>query len=358
VAHYSISKRVRKNQTIYCVRVRNKESGVVTFSKSKSFHSKTAAVQWAKQMTHKVERHLLQVDIDLVDCTVGELITKYIDTKQESNKPLGRTAQYTLKQILQSQFAKMLVSKVRATDIVIYCLERKNSQTSPSASTISIDVSCIRKVFRVGKSLFGINVDDRPIIDAYPALHDLKLIARSNERERRLESNEFELLLKELKKKQKHHCCIIPYHDIFLTSILTCCRISEICKLQWRDLDVDRKTILVRDRKNPNGSMGNNCILPLLGDSLAILERQPKTSQYIFPFNSRSISSGFRHTRRKLQIADLRYHDLRREGASRLIEMGYTVEEVVRVTGHRDLNVLWRVYVNIKPQHFLERRTI
>ncbi|WP_269521066.1 tyrosine-type recombinase/integrase [Alteromonas sp. BMJM2] len=146
--------------------------------------------------------------------------------------------------------------------------------------------------------------------------------------------------------KQQHHCCLIPYHDLFLISILTCCRISEVCKLKWRDLDIKQKTILVRDRKNPNGSIGNHCILPLLGDALGIVLRQPQTDERIFPFNARSITSGFRRTRQKLNIPDLRYHDLRREGASRLIEMGYSVEETARVTGHRDLNVLWRVYVS------------
>lgn len=356
MAHYSISKRVRKNQTVYCARVRNKESGIVTFSTSKTFHSKSSASKWAKNMVHKVERQLIDIELELVDCTVGELIQKYLDAKQNSNKPVGRTAFYTLQNIAKSPFGKMLVSKVNANDVVSYCLERKKSDSSPSPATLSVDVSCIRKVFRVGKSMFNVNVDDRPIIDAYPALHDLKLISRSNERERRLEGNEFEILLDALKEKQQHHCCLIPYHDIFLISILTCCRISEVCKLRWRDLDIKQKTILVRDRKSPNGSIGNHAVLPLLGDALNIILKQPQTDERIFPFNARSITSGFRRTRQKLNIPDLRYHDLRREGASRLIEMGYSVEETARVTGHRDLNVLWRVYVNIRPQHFLERK--
>ncbi|WP_244361115.1 site-specific integrase [Alteromonas sp. K632G] len=309
-------------------------------------------------MVHKVERQLIDIEMGLVDCTVGELIQKYLDAKQNSNKPIGRTAFYTLQNIAKSTFGKMLVSKVNANDVVSFCLERKKSDSSPSPSTLSVDVSCIRKVFRVGKSMFGINVDDRPIVNAYPALHDLKLISRSNERERRLEENEFEILLDALKLKQQHHCCLIPYHDLFLISILTCCRISEVCKLKWRDLDIKQKTILVRDRKNPNGSIGNHCILPLLGDALGIILRQHQTDERIFPFNARSITSGFRRTRQKLNIPDLRYHDLRREGASRLIEMGYSVEETARVTGHRDLNVLWRVYVNIRPQHFLERKAV
>lgn len=52
--------------------------------------------------------------------------------------------------------------------------------------------------------------------------------------------------------------------------------------------------------------------------------RQPKEIELIFPFNSRSVTAGFQRVRNKLGIEDLRYHDLRREGASRLFEKGYS----------------------------------
>jgi hypothetical protein len=54
VANYTINKRSRKKGTVYCARVRAKESGVVTFSKSKTFNSKVAATRWAKETVHKV----------------------------------------------------------------------------------------------------------------------------------------------------------------------------------------------------------------------------------------------------------------------------------------------------------------
>jgi integrase len=231
----------------------------------------------------------------------------------------------------------VLVSRIRANDVVNFCLGRKSSKMKPSASTISID--------------------DRAIVDAYPALQDLQLIARSIKRDRRLTQHEFEMLHLTLLEKQNHHCCFIPYGDIFLISILTFCRVSEVCNLRWFDKNRLQKSILVRDRKNPNGSFGNNSTIPLLGESLNILLRQKKTDPRIFPFNPRSIGAGFRRATRKLNLEDLRYHDLRREGASRLIEQGYSVEEVARVTGHRDLNVLWQVYVNIRPEHFIEKHS-
>lgn len=352
MAYYSISKRQRKNTTVYLAKVRVKESGVEVFSKSKTFHTKSAANKWAKALVNKVENNVNNTYFDLIDCTLGELIDAYVLKKQSSEKQIGRTATFALRQIREYAISNILVTRLSSADIVEFCQQRKNSQTQPSPQTIAIDVSCIRKVLKVAKSMFNVNTDERPVIDAYPALHDLKLIARSLKRERRLEKGEFERLMVELKNKEHHHCCVIPYADIFQISLLTCCRIGEVCNMRWQDIDYQARTIVIRDRKSPNGSQGNNSILPLLGTALSIIERQPRVDERIFPFKSRSITSGFRRSLKKLGIKDLRYHDLRREGASKLIERGLSIEEAARITGHKDLNILWQVYVVMNPVHF------
>ncbi|MBT1066146.1 site-specific integrase [Bowmanella sp. Y26] len=358
MANYTISKRQRKNATVYCARVRVKENGVVTFSKSKTFIHKTAAIKWAKETVYKVEHNTNNTPFELIDCTLKTLIEKYQVKKNASDRPLRRTANYCFRQICTFPIADKLVTHITSADIVDFCRQRKESQSAPSPQTLSIDVSCLRKVLRVAKSMFHVNVDERPVIDAYPALHDLKLIARSARRERRLEQGEMQALLTELTNRSKHHCCIIPYVDIFRISLLTCCRISEVCNMRWDDLDRNSRTILLRDRKNPNGSQGNNSKLPLLGEALEIIDRQPKMDVKIFPYNPRSITAGFRRTRKKLGIKDLRYHDLRREGASRLIQLGMSVEEAARITGHKDLNILWQVYVVINPDQFNRFRDV
>lgn len=118
-------------------------------------------------------------------------------------------------------------------------------------------------------------------------------------------------------------------------------RIGELCKLRWEDINEAHKTVIVRDRKDPRKKQGNHMIVPLLAKSFDIAMKQPRTSALIFPYNPRSVTAGSQRERNKLGIEDLRYHDLRREGASRLFEKGYTIEEVAQVTGHRNLNILW-----------------
>ncbi|EOS94529.1 phage integrase [Erwinia tracheiphila PSU-1] len=95
-----------------------------------------------------------------------------------------------------------------------------------------------------------------------------------------------------------------------------------MCKIRWEDVDEKQKAVLVRDRKDARKKSGNHMLVPLPGDAWSIVQRQPKTSELIFPYNSRSVTAGFQRVRNALGIEDLRYHDLRCEGTSRLFEAG------------------------------------
>ena len=96
-------------------------------------------------------------------------------------------------------------------------------------------------------------------------------------------------------------------------------------------------------------------IVPLLGGSWEILQSQQKDQERIFPYNAKSVTAGFQRVRNALGIQDLRYHDLRREGASRLFEKGYSIDEVAQVTGHRNINTLWQVYTELFPNRLHEK---
>ncbi|MFT5758224.1 MAG: integrase [Alteromonadaceae bacterium] len=200
--------------------------------------------------------------------------------------------------------------------------------------------------------VFDIEANYSIFDEALPTLIDMGLIGKSNKRTRRPTADELEMLREGLKLRQNQKAngnVRIPYLDILNFSILTCMRIGEVCKLRWEDLNRVHKTILVRDRKDPRKKTGNHMIAPLLGGSFDIAVKQPNNSELIFPYNPKSVSAGFQRVRNDLGISDLRYHDLRREGTSRLFEQGYTIEEVAQVTGHRNLNILWQVYTQLFP---------
>ncbi len=112
---------------------------------------------------------------------------------------------------------------------------------------------------------------------------------------------------------------------------------SEIVRLRWEDFNHQDRTILIRDRKDPQRKLGNNQIVPLLGRSCDIVCAQTKAGELIFPLNGKSWSSIFPRACSDLGIHDRNLYDLRHEGISRLVESGkYSIPEVMLVAGHKD----------------------
>ncbi|MBZ0259603.1 MAG: tyrosine-type recombinase/integrase [Hyphomicrobiales bacterium] len=54
------------------------------------------------------------------------------------------------------------------------------------------------------------------------------------------------------------------------------------------------------------------------------------------PDHHRSAGTAFQRACKELKIDDLHFHELRREGTSRLFEAGLKIEQVALATGHKD----------------------
>lgn len=64
-------------------------------------------------------------------------------------------------------------------------------------------------------------------------------------------------------------------------------RRGELLRIRWEDVDVARRLVLVRDRKDPRRKDGNDQWVPLVGDALEVIQRQPRgTRPEIFPFGT------------------------------------------------------------------------
>ena len=81
---------------------------------------------------------------------------------------------------------------------------------------------------------------------------------------------------------------------------------------------------------------------PLPPEAVEIIESMPRVAPEIFPYSTDAISAGFTRACQQLEINDLRFHDLRHEGVSRLFELGKTIPQVAAVSGHRSWSSLQR----------------
>jgi integrase len=180
------------------------------------------------------------------------------------------------------------------------------------------------------------------------ACRELRLVGKPRKRTRRPTAEELKRLREHFKSRDRR--ATIPMEAIMDFAIASARRESEICRLEWRDNDKTTRTGMVRDAKHPTGKDGNHCRFKYTPEAWALVTAQPQTSEYIFPYDPKSIGTAFTRACKLLGIQDLRFHDLRHEATSRLFERGYQIHEVAQFTLHDSWNELKR-YTNLKPEN-------
>ncbi len=327
--------------------VRIKKDGEVVYSQARTFDLRAVAVNWAKK-----------VEVELQDpakleragtghgATVGELIRRFI-REVDAIQPLGRTHRATLEALLNWPIAAKVAARLKGSDLVEHCEERHKKGAGPA--TVMQEVVLLRGPLGIAKVKWNLaGVSTAAIDEAMPLLTRLGLVARPLRRQRRLKGDEGKRILEFFRKQDEDS--VIPMAEIVDYALWTCRRQGEICRLRWSDLDDKKRTQLLRDMKDPRHKEGNHFTYPLLGDAYKIARRQPKVDERIFPYKPESVKERFRRACIKLGIIDLTFHDLRHEAISRLFEAGYQIHEVAQVSGHKDLNTLWKIYTHLHPE--------
>jgi len=82
-------------------------------------------------------------------------------------------------------------------------------------------------------------------------------------------------------------------HERHLALASVAKREAEICRLEWADNDEVGRTGLVRDAKHPTAKDGNHRRFKYTPEAWAIVQRQPRTGPFIFPYNPKTIGDAF-----------------------------------------------------------------
>lgn len=267
----------------------------------------------------------------------------------EVGKRLRRSKTYSLDK-LKVKLGHVRLELLDRERIIQFARERRAEGAGPP--TILADISYIKTVVLHASAVHGLPVSPDQVNLARIALKRLGLVGKAQERDRRPTQEELDRLIAyfEANTRQKS-----PMARLVTFAVATAMRQSEICAIGWPDVDERRRTVTVRDRKDPRNKDGNDQRVPLVDltgyDAWEILMEQRRSTTNegrVFPYNPRSIGTAFRRTCVELGIEDLHFHDLRHEGTSRLFEAGLQIEQVARVTGHKDWKMLKR-YTHLSP---------
>lgn len=270
--------------------------------------------------------------------TVKEAIEAFYELREKGQRPIrrGSTEHYMLAHLSEGM-GKWRVDAITPQKVVTWARTRMDEGAGPC--TIGMEVSKLGTVMRHAGTWLHRPLPD-VVTPARPLLEYAGLVGPSNKRDRRPTADEMRALLAAADPTMQ---------DLIALAVLTTMRRGELVRILWADLDRNRRLILIRDRKHPRKTAGNHQWCPLMGEALAILERQPKTDERIFPVAPEWISDTFKTLCDGLAIIDLHFHDLRHDGTSRLFEAGYSIPQVALVTGHKKWEHLSR-YTNLTPQ--------
>jgi integrase len=143
------------------------------------------------------------------------------------------------------------------------------------------------------------------------------------------------------KKPSPYWCSAIDF------TIETALRLNEQLSLRWKQISFDTMTMKIEAKHTKTGI---ERIVPLTTKAMKILRAIPRSIDgRVFPMSINNFNRGWRAICKNANINGLRYHDLRREACSRLLERGLSISEVQMFTGHKTVSLMLKTYSAHNP---------
>lgn len=270
--------------------------------------------------------------------TMSEVLDRYM---KEVSPTLSPSTDFRNSQIvknLKAFFGDTLIQDVHTSNVSTYkanCLEKGFSK-----ETILRELGLFRRVFNLAIKEWALCTEN-------PVPQALKTLGKAdNKRVRYLSAEELRQLTAALPGWLKPIVTLARHTGL---------RRSNIVNLTWSQVDFARKVIIIPRTKN-----GSPIGIPLTQtaiDTLADVQKTNHTaSPYVFcdkdgkppiPIN---VSKAFERAAKRAKVKDLRFHDLRHDFASSLVQSGVPIQIVKELLGHSDLRMTIR-YSHLAPEN-------
>lgn len=309
-----------------------------------TFPNKAQAQAWARGIEADIDRGQVLAPRTVVGrvVLVSDLIDTYRKLREKKRPVNDDTNEHYMLKALKRGLGALDVARLSPADLVAYAEARAEEGAGPY--TVNMDIGKLGTVLRLAGLSMKLNLPD-VVGQARPLLTHAGLIGSGGKRERRPTEDELLRLVEWLAANKGQ-----LYADVVRFAVATAMRRGEIVRLRWADVDEGKRLVLVRDRKDPRQKAGNDQWVPLLGEAWTLVQAQPlPRGDLIWPLHEQTISKYFKEACDALSIPDLRFHDLRHDGISRLFEQGFDIPRVALVSGHKSWNNLKR-YTQLKPE--------
>lgn len=213
-------------------------------------------------------------------------------------------------------------------------INRRMAPDDPSVraitgSTMNRELAFVSHLFTVARAEWDFQDLENPVV--------LGLRRKENRaRDRRLEEGEEDALLAAARAYERDCDPEIPITAVIQVAIDTAMRQGELGKCLWKHVNLREATILLPDTKN-----GSARTVPLWPSTARLLAGLKRREDGLVFGPTASIRQMWTRVLKRAGLKNLRFHDLRHEGTSRLFERtDLTDVEIASVTGHKTLAML------------------
>lgn len=275
--------------------------------------------------------------------TLADLIDKYVETSvREPGKTKAATHAMLKRELGHVRLAAL--HETGPTELRDFI--DKRLRDGASGVTIAADLSFLSAILKWGRHARQLDLPDRLALDARASLKHRGIDTRSRERTREPTDAELGRLYAYWRANPRQRIDMAMLCEF---ADATAMRLDEICRLRVEDVDRAARTVVIRDRKDPQRKAGNDQTVPLLPRAWAIVDPliRGRTEGSIFRVRAASVSTAFTRACAALSIEDLHFHDIRHRATAALFRMGLDIPRVALMTGHKTWAMLRR-YTDIK----------
>lgn len=291
---------------------------------SESFKRKLDAERWARETEASMDRRVYVVDDGQ---TVRTILERYRD-EVSPRKPGKKWEQVRIDRLLRTaNWARLTIGQLSYKDLQAWRDERLREV---KASSVLREFTLVSSIFNHARNEWHVAMMENPCTR-------VRKPSAGKARQRRVS----EVELKRITEYSKGKFSLKLYAAVmFEFGVETGMRLGEMARLRWRDVHADERWAYVLPSKN-----GDDRAVPLSDRAIELLALvRLNGDERVFPVNAGSLGTMFRRMMAKEGIKDLHFHDSRHEACSRLSKV-YTVMELAKIIGHRDLKSLM-VYYN------------
>lgn len=324
---------------------------------SRTFKSKNNAKAWARQTEAAMDRGLFIDQSEARTTTFGDLIQLYIKNVTALRPSAsGRIAEEArLRRFLQEEpkLCAFAVLNLRPSHFEAYRDRRLRQVSSrrkgPDGGPVRISPSTVKRELNMFKRILDYRRREMGL--AYnPAGADVvRRPTFNDERDVRLTWEERDRLYAACDASRTWW--LRPFVEM---GFETGARRGSLLRLEWRDVDLERRTALLRAVKNSrNPGVIINHPIGLTPRAVEVLKSLPRGDKRVFPITANAFRLSFNRARAKAEVTHFRFHDTRHERTSSLFEAGWSMIQVMAQTGHRDPKSVKR-YANISADHLAD----